>query len=357
MKPDDGRILSPKNQQTSTIPRHLKVFDEVTAALELNGLHCLTPQWMGTTHRYEFRCQQGHVFERTGSTYRHGGPKGCHACDAIDHMDHLHKLAAQEGVKCLDTDWRGTSEHYRFECSKGHAWSRVGASAQRNVRCPICMQRKRAVELMLPDGLLRLQQTAQSRGGQCLSTSYAGGYLTYEFRCKAQHQWQATGSDVLRGSWCLQCSHRQKSQAYLLPDGLKRLHELAQKKSGQCLASTYTGSAAKYEFVCAQGHRWEATGARIVRGAWCAQCFHAGKRLGIEVAREVAAQRGGQCLSEHYVSNTHHLEWMCDRGHVWKAGLANIRKNRWCPQCAIIATIRKPNSTALAKYIGSSRGK
>ncbi len=219
------------------------------------------------------------------------------------------------------------------------------------------MQLRHGLKIMLPDGLLRLQQIAQSRGGQCLSTSYEGGYLMYEFRCKAQHQWQATGSEVLRGAWCLPCSQQERSENYLLPDGLNRLHDLAQKKGGQCLASTYTGAIAKYEFVCAHGHRWETTGARIVRGAWCGQCVHDSKRLGIEVPREVAAQRGGQCLSEHYVSNAHKLEWMCHRGHVWKATFANISRNQWCPQCAVIARIHKRNSKALAKYIASSRGK
>ncbi len=343
--------------ELAPLPRHLQVFEDSKKALELAGLQCLTQQWMGANHAYQFRCQRGHIFERQGTIFSYGGPKRCQACESIEHIQHLHELAAAEGVKCLDTDWRGAAEYYRFECSKGHVWSRAGTKARENMRCPICMQRQHAVKLMLPDGLLRLQQIAQSRGGQCLSTSYDGGYLLYEFRCKAQHHWQATGSDVLRGSWCLLCSHQEKSEHYRLPDGLKRLHDLAQQKGGQCLAGTYTGGKAKYEFVCARGHRWQTTGAGIALGAWCVQCAYDKKRLSIDDAREAASRRGGQCLSEHYVSSTCKLEWMCERGHVWTATLNTIRRNHWCAQCAVIARIHKPNSTALAKYMVGKRGK
>lgn len=39
---------------------------------------------------------------------------------------------------------------------------------------------------------------------------------------------------------------------------LERLHDAATERSGRCLADTYIGIAAHYEWECAEGHRWTA---------------------------------------------------------------------------------------------------
>jgi len=48
---------------------------------------------------------------------------------------------------------------------------------------------------------------------------------------------------------------------------------------------------------------------------------------------EIATERGGRCLSEHYVNNQTHLTWQCDRGHVWQAVPGAVKSGQWCRQC------------------------
>ena len=54
----------------------------------------------------------------------------------------------------------------------------------------------------------------------------------------------------------------------------------------------------------------------------------------IEEMREMAAERGGRCLSEVYLGSIAHLEWECAEGHRWRAVPNNVRRGGWCPVCA-----------------------
>ena len=60
-----------------------------------------------------------------------------------------------------------------------------------------------------------------------------------------------------------------------------------------------------------------------------------GIKLTIEFCRELAKSKGGECLSIMYLNQTSHLKWKCSIGHIWCAGVSNIKaKGFWCPYCA-----------------------
>jgi hypothetical protein len=82
------------------------------------------------------------------------------------------------------------------------------------------------------------------------------------------------------------------------------------------------------------------------------------KLLNIRDMQVVAAQRGGECISENYVNSITPLEWKCAQGHRWSARPSNIRSGSWCPHCS-------PNATGLlgeevlldrCKRLAESRG-
>ncbi len=61
----------------------------------------------------------------------------------------------------------------------------------------------------------------------------------------------------------------------------------------------------------------------------------------IELFRQIAQARGGECLSSVYVDNKTELLWKCSTcSNIWKAKPCNIKGNRnkpgtWCPPCGI----------------------
>lgn len=67
--------------------------------------------------------------------------------------------------------------------------------------------------------------------------------------------------------------------------------------------------------------------------SWCPECY-GNKPLTIEDMRELAASRGGECLSEKYEGNKVNLTWKCADGHEWGAVPGNVKNHgSWCPHC------------------------
>jgi hypothetical protein len=53
----------------------------------------------------------------------------------------------------------------------------------------------------------------------------------------------------------------------------------------------------------------------------------------LEEMRQLAVNRGGACLSDHYVDNKTKLRWRCAEGHEWSAIPSNIQRGIWCRIC------------------------
>jgi thiol-disulfide isomerase/thioredoxin len=59
-------------------------------------------------------------------------------------------------------------------------------------------------------------------------------------------------------------------------------------------------------------------------------------KLSIDIAREIAVQRKGECLSTKYINCDSKLKWRCYYGHEWAARLGSIKyTGSWCPKCKI----------------------
>src|ERR1700733_5315700 len=61
----------------------------------------------------------------------------------------------------------------------------------------------------------------------------------------------------------------------------------------------------------------------------------------IELFRQIAQERGGECLSSVYVDNRTELLWKCSTcSNIWKAKPSDIKGSRnkqgtWCPPCGV----------------------
>ena len=136
----------------------------------------------------------------------------------------------------------------------------------------------------------------------------------------------------------------------------------AEKRGGKCLstAEDLTGTHAKFEWECKNGHRWFAQYRSVVQcGTWCARCEcknrdkskknsviidcvrEAQKRskktpVDIKRVRAVAKERGGQCLTNHDIVDRYsQVRLKCKHGHTWSTQARCIVRGNWCPRCAI----------------------
>ena len=104
---------------------------------------------------------------------------------------------------------------------------------------------------------------------------------------------------------------------------IKDMNELAAARGGKCLSAEYLNTDTALMWQCAKGHSWKNRPAKIKNGQWCPECAGKKQRT-IEEMRAFAESRGGKCLSPEYKSLQSHLEWQCAKGHSWAAKPGNV---------------------------------
>ena len=120
----------------------------------------------------------------------------------------------------------------------------------------------------------------------------------------------------------------------VIPNALEKLHELAALRGGKCLSSVYVNGLVKLRWECSEGHTWEAASCHVKYGAWCPYCGRNAPYT-IEDIHTLAARRKGVCLSEVYKNARTPLRWRCEHGHEWKATVNSLTSSKsWCPTCA-----------------------
>jgi hypothetical protein len=305
------------------------------------GLLLLDTTWRGQSGQYRFRCESGHVSSQWGSSLMRvvrdqRGALKCRQCWIGHTMTRVHEIARQSGGQCLTTEYGGLDGRYAFVCAVGHTFETTAAIILGGSWCPACSNMRNAERRRTAGGLLPIQQRARERGGECLSTVYNGRTAKYRFRCAQGHEWEAAGIEIMRKAWCQQCVFERARR----PDGLAALHRAAESRGGTCLASRYQRIQTRYPFRCGREHEWMAWGSEILKGGWCPTCrTEDRRRQGIESMRVIAAERGGQCVSNTYVDNNTKLEWECARGHRWWARPRQITMGNWCAQCHFLSQI------------------
>lgn len=65
----------------------------------------------------------------------------------------------------------------------------------------------------------------------------------------------------------------------------------------------------------------------------------------IDIAKSLAIEKKGKCMSDKYIKNDIPLIWMCDKGHQWNASLSRIKRGSWCPKCK-----KRKKSSIKCKY-------
>ena len=118
--------------------------------------------------------------------------------------------------------------------------------------------------------------------------------------------------------------------------GIQDAHEVAQRHGGKCLSEAYESNRLHLRWKCAAGHEWNANLKSVKdNGSWCSICFHESRRISIAEVRQLAESRGGMCLSMKYVNAKQQLRWRCTAGHEWFATLDGVKYGgSWCPQCS-----------------------
>ena len=121
-----------------------------------------------------------------------------------------------------------------------------------------------------------------------------------------------------------------------IKDNIETFKKIAIERGGECLSDSYISSKSKLEFKCCKGHIWKAIPECIKNNkTWCPICINKNILLTIEEMKKLAIERDGECLSDTYINNNTDLKWKCKNSHIWYAPPNRIKSAKtWCLECS-----------------------
>jgi len=298
--------------------------DDMRAIARERGGECLSAAYGGMLTKLAWTCERAHTWEATPNTILQGC--WCRRCRlGMGDIEQMRAIAHARGGACVSKEYVNKTTKLRWRCASGHEWLAIPGHVKRGSWCPFCAKRRVTLADM---GVL-----AREHGGRCLSTEYVNSGTPLRWRCREGHEFEKTATLVKsEGSWCPTCSPRQSVT-------LERLQAAAARRGGHCLAARSRGGAQRYLWECAAGHRWRATAVHVLHSdSWCPVCAGSAQ-MTIQQMRELARSRGGRCLSNRYVKSRATLEWICAAGHRFEATPTAVTKGRWCITCKRAATL------------------
>ena len=303
-----------------------KAFTHLKTIARTRGGRCLSTKYVNATTHLRWRCAEGHEWEAVPGSISSGS--WCPRCAGmVLTIDDMHEFARARGGLCLATEYVNSRTPMRWRCAEGHEWETKAGNISAGAWCLHCAGVARKT-------IADVQAMVVERGGVCLSTTIKSVYDPLRFRCRVGHVFKSTTHRVQQGGWCKRCH-------YVPPGTLQRLQRAVERRGGVLLADAYHGSSTAVRVRCQEGHEWSASPVGLISGHWCRECWIASsrgrpvyQRLSIVDMQEVAASRGGRCLSEFYVNSGTKLRWLCHNGHEWDAMPRAIRSGVWCPKCA-----------------------
>lgn len=293
--------------------------DDMRALARDRGGECLSASYGGSLVKLLWACERGHTWRATPNTIK--GGCWCPKCGlGMGDIDEMRRIARERRGECLSEKYLNRNTKLQWRCANGHEWLAIPGHVKRGSWCPVCAGHVVTIADM--------SELARAHGGRCLSTEYVNSSTPLLWKCRLGHEFEKAPSLVKsEGAWCPTCSPRQ-------PVTLERLQATAARRGGQCLAKRAMGGDHKYLWECARGHQWRASASHVFHSdAWCPRCAGSAQRTIAEM-REVARSRGGRCLSKRYVKSRKPLAWICAKGHRFEATPdAVVSKGRWCLVC------------------------
>lgn len=252
-------------------------------------------------------------------------------------IEDFQPIAKARGGRVLSCKPVPARRRIRLRCAQGHTFEATATALKQGAWCLECAladqqphQRKKLAEL---------RRLARRRGGAVVSAGYADEKTELEVRCGDGHTWWAMPCNLRKGSWCPRCARDQETGR-----GRARLEHMVKQRGG-ALESEYVNSKTRVRLRCAAGHEWETSPPVIRAGGWCPDC----SRDLIDGMHEIAARRGGRCISKRCVSKTEALRWRCANGHIFKTRADRVQAGVWCQRCGGTGTYDMAGMRKLAK--------
>lgn len=304
--------------------------DDMHKIAKNNNGKCISEIYTNKRTKLVWECSEGHQWEADATSVYRG--TWCPTCKKLKKLDNIQKVAKVLEVECL-SEIHNSSDKLLWKCKNNHVWEATPSDVRRGRLCPECKGEEKLK--VKKEKLTELKLIAKRREGRCISHDYHDVDTKLVWECKEGHVWESTPYLIKNGSWCPTCSYKRAGE--YKKGSIAEMQKLALRNQGSCLSDTYINSQTKLLWKCKEGHQFYSNPNSIQQGSWCPKCKRnetaKKQRKSIADMLELAAIRGGKCLSKEYINAHTKLMWQCGKGHEWEAKPNNIQQGKWCPIC------------------------
>ena len=211
----EGKLSPETIASIETIPgwkwdmsRRTITIELVRTHLESIGWTLISEEYVNARAALVMECGKGHKVEKAWDRVK-GDKPTCPTCH-FRSIDTAREMAEEIGFECLSDTYTNSHVLMDWKCDKGHEFKMAYNAMRNGCRCPHCAnhgQGRYTIE--------RLQEFAETRGGNCLSDTFTKVIDHYKWECDKGHTWEAgfnviKGSPNKKGTWCPTCAGETK---------------------------------------------------------------------------------------------------------------------------------------------------
>lgn len=287
-------------------------------------------------------CPHGHMWTAAvqSRTLSHSGCPYCSGRRAVIGVNDLATLFPDVAGQALGWDPAGVSprshKKLAWQCEHGHKWlASCDSRTAHESGCPYCSGR---LAITGETDLKTLNpKLASEADGWDPSTCTASSGKSAQWKCDLGHSWTATIASRSSGNGCPYCANRKVLSGF---NDLQTVNPtLALQADGWDPSKVTPSAAARKPWMCALGHRWDATiNSRTSNNVGCPYCsnnlvFQGFNDFATKFP-ELAIEADGWNPSI-VVWGSHSMQmWQCPEGHKWRAQVKSRAMGRGCPKCA-----------------------
>lgn len=244
-------------------------------------------------------------------------------------IDYIRAISEKIGYKCLSSMYERSTTKLDFSCINGHAFRKSYNEFKRSMyKCPYCTQyagesiARYLLEKMLgvsfpksrPDWLIGLKGKKLELDGYNEKLRIAFEYQGKQHYQRVEYfsKYNPFENDEIKKHLCkemgvflITISYEisfDELQSYIInslstlsinidktpidyhlsfvitrESRLNPLRDIARQKGGECLSEVYINAHTPLQFRCKEGHVWNARYDHIIEGCWCPFCFKSKK--------------------------------------------------------------------------------
>lgn len=211
----------------------------------------------------------------------------------------------------------------------GYEWSVSPKSVLSGRGCPECAKHNRAKSKTKTHEQYVSEVAATNPDVEIIG-KYKGALEKIDVMCKiCGNKWSARAADILRGSGCVKCSHKELTKTHS-----QYVAELADINPDVVAIDEYVNSYTKIKHLCLKcGHEWYAAPNALLHGNHCPECsMH--RKPHDQYVEELSSMNPNIDVVGTYINANTNIAHRCKIcGYEWLARPSHLLHGLGCPSC------------------------